>query len=127
MLKTKLRYLLLLGLTGLLTSCGEEGEASAKPSPQQMPKTAVDIELPVVKDLVVYNEFSGRTAASETVEVIPRVSGLLEKKHFTSGQYVKKGQLLRCWMLSDALQVFNGLSVKEGEAIGKPLSATFPQ
>ena len=94
MLKTKLKYLLLLGLTGLLTSCGEEGEASAKPSPQQMPKTAVDIELPVVKDLVVYNEFSGRTAASETVEVIPRVSGLLEKKHFTSGQYVKKGQLL---------------------------------
>lgn len=77
-----------------LPSCGESDSDKAQQGARQMPKTVVDIQLPVVKDLVIYKEFAGRTAASSTVDVIPRVGGLLKEKHFTSGQYVKKDQLL---------------------------------
>ncbi|HET9804558.1 MAG TPA: efflux RND transporter periplasmic adaptor subunit [Candidatus Acidoferrum sp.] len=51
--------------------------------------------MPVQQDEVVeWEEFTGRTAAIENVEVRPRVSGHIEAVKFQSGQLVKKGDVL---------------------------------
>ena len=39
-------------------------------------------------------EFSGTIKAIKTVDVIPRVSGYIEERHFTEGTFVKKGDPL---------------------------------
>lgn len=39
-------------------------------------------------------EASGRVTAQYNVDIVAKVSGSLLRKHFTEGQYVKKGQLL---------------------------------
>lgn len=46
------------------------------------------------KEIVEWDEFTGRTEPVESVEVRPRVSGYIQKVHFQSGQLVKKGDVL---------------------------------
>lgn len=46
------------------------------------------------KNLVEWQEFTGRVEAMETVELRPRVSGYLESVHFESGQWVERNTLL---------------------------------
>ncbi|MBX3604449.1 MAG: efflux RND transporter periplasmic adaptor subunit [Piscinibacter sp.] len=48
----------------------------------------------VQKNVQLYEEFSGRLEATETVEVRARVAGTLEKVHFRDGQEVRRGELL---------------------------------
>jgi multidrug efflux system membrane fusion protein len=48
----------------------------------------------VEKELVEWEEFTGRTEALETVEVRPRVSGHIQEARFQSGQLVKTGDVL---------------------------------
>jgi RND family efflux transporter MFP subunit len=48
----------------------------------------------VVRKVTEYEEFTGRTAAIETVEIRAHVSGYLDAVHFTEGGEVKKGDLL---------------------------------
>jgi multidrug efflux system membrane fusion protein len=42
----------------------------------------------------MWNEFSGKLVAVDSAEIRPRVSGTIEKVHFTEGQWVEKGQSL---------------------------------
>jgi multidrug efflux system membrane fusion protein len=62
------------------------------------PRTApeVTISLPIEKKITDYVEFTGRTDATESVEIRARVSGYLQKVAYTPGPNVevKKGQLL---------------------------------
>jgi RND family efflux transporter MFP subunit len=46
------------------------------------------------REVVEWDEFTGRTEAMETVEVRPRVSGHIKEVRFQSGQLVKKGDVL---------------------------------
>ena len=46
------------------------------------------------KQIVEWDEFTGRTEPVESVEVRPRVSGYIGKVQFQSGQLVKKGDVL---------------------------------
>jgi RND family efflux transporter MFP subunit len=46
------------------------------------------------KELVEWNEFTGRIEPVEAVEVRPRVSGYIQEIKFQSGQMVKKGDVL---------------------------------
>jgi RND family efflux transporter MFP subunit len=46
------------------------------------------------RDIVEWNEFTGRTEPVDSVEVRPRVSGYIQEVHFQSGQLVKKGDVL---------------------------------
>ena len=39
-------------------------------------------------------EIAGRIESSDKVDIVARVDGYLQKKHFQEGDYVKKGQLL---------------------------------
>ncbi|WP_245512940.1 efflux RND transporter periplasmic adaptor subunit [Enterovirga rhinocerotis] len=58
------------------------------------PPPKVTVAKPVVKDVVEYDEFTGRFAAVDSVDVRARVSGYLEKVGFTDGAIVKKDDLL---------------------------------
>ncbi len=49
---------------------------------------------PVQRSIVDKDEYVGRFVAVDAVEVRARVSGYLEKVHFTDGQLVKQGDLL---------------------------------
>jgi len=60
----------------------------------QMPPAEVEVEIVGEHDITIWNEFTGRLEAVENIEIRPRVSGAIEKVHFTDGQMVKKGDVL---------------------------------
>lgn len=73
----------------LIAGCGEsQKQASAPPPPK------VTVANPVKQAVVDQDEYVGRFIAIESVEVRARVSGYLDRVHFTDGQIVKQGDLL---------------------------------
>ncbi|WP_375461393.1 efflux RND transporter periplasmic adaptor subunit [uncultured Enterovirga sp.] len=58
------------------------------------PPPAVTVAKPIVKDVVEYDDFTGRFEAADSVEIRARVSGYLEKVAFIDGAIVKKGDIL---------------------------------
>jgi RND family efflux transporter MFP subunit len=83
------RLALALALAALVASCGQSQKQAKAPPP---PK--VTIATPVKRTVTDYDEYVGRFAAVDSVEVRARVSGYLDGVHFTDGQLVKKGDLL---------------------------------
>ena len=69
------------------TACKE------KPHPPP-PPPAVTVAQPVRRTVADYLELTGNSQAIQTVQLVARVSGYLEKVFFQDGQNVKKGQLL---------------------------------
>ena len=59
-----------------------------------MPPPLVRLATVEVKTVPVYGDFVGQTEAKETVVIIPRVTGFLEKISFKEGTEVQKGQVL---------------------------------
>src|SRR5580658_4600768 len=90
--KNNLRFALAALAAGystiLLAGCG------ASAAPQQPPPPAVTVAPVEQKELVEWDEFTGRTEAVESVEIRPRVSGYIQEVRFQSGQLVKKGDVL---------------------------------
>lgn len=78
----------LAGLAVLLIGC-DRPQAPPAPAP---PK--VTVSRPVVRDIVEWDEYTGRLESVETVEVRARVSGYLQSILFNDGAIVKKGDLL---------------------------------
>jgi multidrug efflux system membrane fusion protein len=76
-----------ISLALFLAACGQ-GTPPAPPAP------AVTVAAPVRQKLVDRDEYVGRFVAVDAVEIRARVSGYLEKVHFTDGQLVKAGDLL---------------------------------
>ncbi|MBI3868311.1 MAG: efflux RND transporter periplasmic adaptor subunit [Verrucomicrobia bacterium] len=72
----------------LFTGCGP---SVAQPQPAPPSVTVAMVEQ---KDIVEWDEFTGRTEPVESVEVRPRVSGYIQELGFQSGQLVKKGDVL---------------------------------
>jgi RND family efflux transporter MFP subunit len=54
----------------------------------------VKVAAPIVREVTDWDDYAGRFEAVDSVEIRPRVSGLLEAVHFRDGQNVRKGQLL---------------------------------
>jgi RND family efflux transporter MFP subunit len=82
---------MLLVVSGL-SGCGEgtsKAQTAAAP-----PAPAVTVAKPVKKLVSDYDEYVGRFVAVDFVEVRARVSGYLDKIHFTDGQMVKAGDPL---------------------------------
>lgn len=72
----------------LLTGCGPRAT-------QQVPTVpAVTVAAVEQREIVEWDEFTGRTAPVDSVEVRPRVSGYIQEVRFQSGQLVKKGDVL---------------------------------
>ena len=80
--------LALIALTSLSTGCSR---SSAQQSPRPPAVTVAPVER---KEIVEWDEFTGRIEAVESVEVRPRVSGYIQEVRFRSGQLVKKGDVL---------------------------------
>jgi RND family efflux transporter MFP subunit len=81
---------LVLPVALALAGCGEQ----QRPAAAAPPPPAVTVAKPVKQTVVDKDEYVGRFVAVEAVEVRARVSGYLEKVHFTDGQLVKQGDLL---------------------------------
>jgi RND family efflux transporter MFP subunit len=84
-------------LAALLAALSLAGCGDSQSKPQQAaasPAPAVTVSHPIEKVVAGYDEFVGRFTAVDYVEVRARVSGYLEKVHFTDGQVVKAGDLL---------------------------------
>ncbi len=79
--------ILIAGGVGL-TGCGK------KAAPPTAAKPVVFVTPAISKKIVEWDEYTGRLAAIDKVDVAARVSGMLESVHFTDGQFVKTGDLL---------------------------------
>lgn len=79
----------LASLCALLSACERQPATTSPPPPPQ-----VTVSQPVIRDVVEWDEYTGRLEAVESVEIRARVSGYLQSVHFTDGAVVKKNALL---------------------------------
>jgi RND family efflux transporter MFP subunit len=90
--ETKRRHRHSLFTVGIiLVLCGCDHRSVERPSP---PPPSVDVAKPLVTEIVEQDEYTGRLAAIDSVDVRARVTGYVEGIHFADGQLVKKGDLL---------------------------------
>ncbi len=80
--------LALLLLSGLWTGCGQD---TAPATPQAPPVTVAP---PQVRTVSTYAIFTGSSRASESADVVARVTGTLETVEFAASSPVKAGDLL---------------------------------
>ncbi len=76
-----------LALVLFLAACGQ----SQPPAPAG---PAVTVATPTKRKIIDLDEYVGRFIAVDAVEIRARVSGYLDRIHFTDGQLVKAGDLL---------------------------------
>src|SRR5207248_1108628 len=76
--------------------CLPVGMAGCKRAPSETPPepTPVSVSYPVERVVTDHTDFTGRTAAVDSVEVKAHVWGYLDKVNFTEGALVKKGDVL---------------------------------
>ena len=73
-----------------LAGCDARGQATeAAPPPPQ-----VDVAEVLAEDVTLWNRYTGRVAAPETVALRPRVSGYIDQVAFEEGELVTQGQVL---------------------------------
>jgi multidrug efflux system membrane fusion protein len=77
-------------LSLMLAACGGAPQGGG----MQMPPPEVSVAIVLQKEVRAWDEFSGRIAAVENVEIRPRVSGYLDRIAFNEGGMVQKGDLL---------------------------------
>lgn len=75
----------------VLFACCRPPAPQAPPAP---PPPAVGVFKAVEKEVVEWDEYTGRLDAKDSVELRARVSGYLDKVHFAEGKLVKAGDLL---------------------------------
>jgi RND family efflux transporter MFP subunit len=89
----RLGYTLGLFCAGALAAtacgCGAKSKVAATP---KSPEVVVDV--PTIRSVTEYEEFSGRTEASFSVDIRARVTGYLDRLHFKDGVDVNQGDLL---------------------------------
>ncbi len=74
----------------MIAGCkGKAQDEQAMPPPPE-----VSVAQVVERQVSQWDEFTGRVAAPETVELRPRVSGYIEEVDFREGQEVKRGEVL---------------------------------
>ena len=77
---------------GLIAAGCFHDKPQAQSGPPGPPK--VTVARPVVKKIIEWDDFTGRFAATDSVDVRARVSGYLQEVHFEEGALVKDGDLL---------------------------------
>jgi len=80
----------LLAVAALILTVG----CTKSAPPSTMAPTAVTVAAVEEKNIVEWNEFTGRVEPVQSVEIRPRVSGYIQEVKFQSGQLVKKGDVL---------------------------------
>ena len=82
-------WLILLAMCLYLAACNNQ-----PPAAHGFPPAEVTVSKPEKKEVVNWNEFTGRTAAVNLVTITPRVSGYIVNIPFKEGDIVHKGELL---------------------------------
>lgn len=90
MMKMRITTLLSL-LTLALCAAGCEQQAPAMP---QAKPPQVEVSLPVYREVIDHEDFTGQTESVRTIDIRARVTGYLEKVHFKHGAEVEEGTLL---------------------------------
>jgi membrane fusion protein, multidrug efflux system len=75
-----------------LCGCGRSQNAGQAPTAASAP--AVTVAAATLKSVTPSGTFAGRVQAVNTVNLVSRVEGFLQKRDFTEGQQVKAGDLL---------------------------------
>jgi RND family efflux transporter MFP subunit len=88
------QYFVITRWAVLITLMFQLGCGDIKPPVAETPPPPVTVSQPVVREVVEKDDYEGRLAAVETVEVRARVRGHLKSVDFQDGQIVKKGDLL---------------------------------
>jgi RND family efflux transporter MFP subunit len=95
----KLRYrtarvhqTLAMALAVVMLASGAGCKGNEAPAPP--PPPAVTVAQPLTEEIADYIDFTGNTAAIDSVKLVARVEGYLEKIHFKDGDIVRKGDLL---------------------------------
>jgi membrane fusion protein, multidrug efflux system len=83
------RLFVFLALALWLAGCNKP-----QPAAHALPPAEVTVSKPVQKEVVNWNEFTGRTAAVNLVKITPRVSGYIVNIPFKEGDIVHTGDLL---------------------------------
>ena len=85
-----MRVILLLAFAASLFGggCRRASDAGAPPPPK------VTVAHPIVREIVEWDEYTGRLQALDSVEIRPRVSGYIESIDFADGAIVKEGDQL---------------------------------
>lgn len=81
----------LIALVALSVSTGCKKKA---PPPMAPPPAAVSVLNPIEREVVDWDEFTGRLEANHIQKVQARVSGMLEKAEFDEGATIQAGQVL---------------------------------
>ena len=82
-----------LSLSAVLAACGQP-DAGPQQQGGMPPPAAVTVETVKPQTVPVNFEYVGRLEASREVEIRPRISALIERRHFEEGAPVKAGALL---------------------------------
>jgi len=91
---TYARYALISVLGAfLITGCSSQDKKAAGGMPA-MPPLSVTTYKVIASDVPVSLEYPAKVKSMQQVNVVARVSGVLEKKHFTEGSFVKAGDTL---------------------------------
>jgi membrane fusion protein, multidrug efflux system len=72
----------------------DQGQPQASQQKVGQPAPVVSVAKPVQREIIEWDEYTGRFDAAETVEIRTRVSGYLNEVRFKDGQMVKQGDLL---------------------------------
>jgi len=76
----------------VLAGCDQSQPQAAPKAPVAAP--TVSVSKPLQRDIVEWDEYTGRFDAVETVEIRARISGYLNDVRFTDGNLVKQGDVL---------------------------------
>ncbi len=87
-----IKFVPMLCAAALLAGCHRS--SGPQHGAMQMPPPLVTVVPLVTQEVIEWDEFTGRTAPVDYVEVRPRVSGHIEAVKFQSGQLVRKGDVL---------------------------------
>jgi RND family efflux transporter MFP subunit len=82
-----------LALSALSAGCGQGNTSQTQQQARGAPPT-VGVSQPIQRQIVEWDEYTGRFDAVETVDVRARVSGHLTEVRFKDGQRVKQGDVL---------------------------------
>ncbi|MCW8091596.1 efflux RND transporter periplasmic adaptor subunit [Alteromonas sp. ASW11-130] len=85
------KFSIVLWVTTILLACGEVNRAQPNQGPHATP---VDTAQVISKKVALWDSFSGRLEAPQTVTLRPRVSGYIDYVAFREGDKVEKGDTL---------------------------------
>ncbi|HMK50752.1 MAG TPA: efflux RND transporter periplasmic adaptor subunit [Thermodesulfovibrionales bacterium] len=99
------------------SSCGKKAQSPPPPP-------AVTVSQPVQREVTDYLELTGNTQAVNSVQLVARVTGYLDKVLFRDGQAVRKGELL--FRIQENTYV-SALRQAEGQVAAQKAQLTYAQ